>query len=39
MGRRGKGVELFLSTPSMRRATAVTFEAKHTNSDFYPRPP
>ena len=29
----------FLSTPSARRATAVTFEAKHTNSDFYPRPP
>ena len=39
MGRRGKGVELFLSTPSARRATQYRHGAVRLCSDFYPRPP
>mgnify|MGYP006907173329 FL=1 len=39
MGRRGKGVELFLSTPSARRATSTLVVNADKIGNFYPRPP
>ena len=32
-------VQLFLSTPSARRATQQSYQIKWSRSDFYPRPP